>query len=125
MSRVDLRYTFDTDSARITISMDGGLQPRWAHNVREIFYVSADREMWAARYETAPGFGLVGRELLFTIPDEFLDVQFTSATNYEVSSDDQTFLMVRPYAGASEEVGYAGPVLVHNFFEELKRLLPN
>ena len=47
------------------------------------------------------------------------------ATNYEVTSDDQRFLMVRLYREEAEIPGYSGLILVQNFFEELKRLVPN
>jgi hypothetical protein len=33
--------------------------------------------------------------------------------------------MVRPYAAAQDEGSFSGIVLVQNFLEELKRLVPN
>jgi hypothetical protein len=43
---------------------------------------------------------------------------------YDVASDDQRFLMIRPYADDTD----ASPseiIVVENFFEELKRRVPN
>ena len=40
---------------------------------------------------------------------------------YDVSSDGERFLMVRPVADDSQ----GELILVQNFFEELKRLVPN
>ena len=116
----------DTDASRTPVSVDGGLQPLWAHSGRELFFVSPNREMWAAQYETASGFRVVGLDLLFEIPPEFsdLDVLFTHATNYDISLDDQMFLMVRtvPDSGSAS---YKGFVVVQNWFEELRERLPN
>jgi hypothetical protein len=104
--------------------MDGGLDPVWAHDGSELFYVSANREMWVAQYETVSGFRVVGRELLFELPPAVIggNIRWRS---FDVSSDDQRFLMVRPYAAAQDEGSFSGIVLVQNFLEELKRLVPN
>ena len=80
--------------------------------------------MWAAQYETAFGFRVVGRELLFEIPSEFSGVLISLATNYDISSDDQTFLMARA-ALDSGSASYSGFVVVTNWTVELKELLPN
>ena len=43
---------------------------------------------------------------------------------YDVTQDDQRFLMARVY-GVDEEEETNAFVLVQNFFEELKHLVPN
>jgi len=123
-SEVYVRPFPDTDTGRNQVSTDGGLQPLWAHSGRELFFVSANREMWAAQYETASGFRVVGRELLFEIPSEFLDVLSSLATNYDISSDDEMFLMARAVLD-SGSASYSGFVVVTHWTEELKRLVPN
>ena len=43
-----------------------------------------------------------------------------------MTPDDERFLMARQYQGdAQEEVTPSRLILVQNFFEELKRLVPN
>ena len=59
------------------------------------------------------------------LKSEILDVLNDVVINYDVSADDQAFLMVRPSAKVSEQVSYLGHILVQNFDEELKLLVPN
>ena len=72
---------------------------------------------------------MVGRERLFPIPAAFVGVPSPVATNYDITSDDERFLMARRYQGdAQEEGGAPEPprlILVQNFFEELKARVPN
>jgi serine/threonine-protein kinase len=114
----------DTDASRTQVSTDGGLQPLWANNGRELFFVSANREMWSAQYETTSGFRVVGRELLFEIPTGIVNTTNRRVRYYDVSSDDQRFLMLHRY-GTAAEGGFTGVVLVQNWTEELKQLVPN
>jgi len=78
--------------------------------------------MVAAEIDTSSGFRVVGSETLFTVPVDFL--LSAAADPFDVAPDDQRFLMARSY---TERRGPGGPayVLVQNFFEELKRLVPN
>ena len=81
--------------------------------------------MVAAQFETTPRFRTVGREPLFTIPTEYETEPVILL--YDVTRDDQRFLMGRSYTGTEEgEEGEANRfVLVQNFFEELKERLGN
>ena len=95
----------------------------WAHSGRELFFVDAGNAMIAAQIETTPGFSVVEQETLFTIPPEYY---VSDGTNfYDVALDDQRFLMGRRLEG--DALGGDAPnlILVQNFFEELKRLVPN
>ena len=49
----------------------------------------------------------------------------TTNSFYDVSSDGERFLMVRPYADDTRDEASAGWVLVRNFFEVLKARVPN
>jgi len=40
---------------------------------------------------------------------------------YDVGPDDERFMLARPVGSGADELGF---VLVQNFFEELKRLVP-
>jgi serine/threonine-protein kinase len=106
---------FPTQGGRWLISTDGGSNPVWARNSRELFYRNGDRilavevnahltftagqprELFAGRYETAPD------------------------TNYDVTRDGQQFLMVK-------DTEPQGPItqlnVILNWSEELKRLVP-
>ena len=64
---------------------------------------------------------MLTQETLFTLP---LETYTSSGSNfYDVAADGERFLMARAYLGDREvESRY---VVVQNFFEELKRLVPN
>ena len=113
----------NVDSTRIRVSANGGNGPLWAKNGRELFFVDGERGLVAAEFDPVSG-RLLGQETMFTIPAGYL---LTDGNNfYDVSSDGERFIMARPYR---EEGGLEGPtsevVVVENFFEELKRLVPN
>jgi eukaryotic-like serine/threonine-protein kinase len=42
--------------ARWRISTDGGAQPRWRSDGKELFYVSADRKIMSVAVKTVPAF---------------------------------------------------------------------
>ncbi len=115
----------DVDSGKWQISTDGGVQPVWAHNGRELFYIDGSRALVATQVETASSFQVGGKETLFTLPPGYNSGAVSIL--YDIAPDDQRFLMYRPYQGDSQED--PGPpsqlILVQNFFEELKRLVPN
>ena len=98
------------------ISTEGGTEPLWNRNGRELFYRSGDR-MMAVDITTQPGFSAGKPKLLFEGPYE---PTLTNA-NYDVSPDGQRFLMLK--AGETE----AAPTQINvvlNWFEELKRRVP-
>ena len=101
------------------VSTDGGIAPVWAKSGRELFFVDENRGMVAAQFDPASG-QVLARETLFTISAAY---SLSRGNNfYDVSSDGERFLMVRPYG---LEEGSRSVIIVQNFFEELKRLLPS
>ena len=108
----------DVNSTRVLVSRDGGRGPLWAYSGRELFFVDEDRGLVAAQFD--PGSGQVqAQETLFTIPAGY---HVNPGDNfYDITSDDQRFLMVRPYEG---EAAATEVIVVENFFEELKDRVP-
>ncbi len=99
------------------ISTDGGLEPVWAQNGKELFYRNG-RKMMGVSVQTGATFKAENPELLF---EGSYAYNFTGKTsNYDVTPDGQRFLMVEE---AEEGQGQINVVL--NWFEELKRLVPN
>lgn len=109
---------FPGPGSKWPISAEGGREPVWNRNGRELFYRNGDR-MMAVEIATEPGFAAGKPRVLFEGPYE--RTVFTVA-NYDVAPDGQSFLMLK----RSEE-GAAAPTqitLVLNWFEELKRRVP-
>jgi len=100
------------------ISTDGGTEPAWNPNGRELFYRSGDK-MMAVDIATQSGFTVGRPRMLFEGP--YLPTAYTNP-NYDVSTDGQRFLMLKPTEQAQSAPTQI--VVVQNWFEELKRRVP-
>jgi Tol biopolymer transport system component len=109
--------SFSGSGGKWGISADGGREPVWAHNGRELFYRSGDK-MMAAEVATQPTFNAATPRLLFRGPYETTN---TTGPDYDVTADDQRFLMVQPSEQQSSTTDFN---VVLNWFEELKRRVP-
>jgi dipeptidyl aminopeptidase/acylaminoacyl peptidase len=101
------------------VSTAGGSRPLWARNGRELFYLDQENKLTAVRVQTS------GRALVHGSPVRVLDVAYVRALGnsrpYDVSPDDQRFLMIKEDLTAAKP---AGLTVVLNWHEELKRLVP-
>jgi len=102
------------------ISTDGGNEPLWNRNGRELFYRINDK-MMAVDISTQPGFAAGKPRQLFVGP-YLKNAAGYARPNYDVSLDGQRFLMVKPIE--QEQVAPAQIIVVLNWTEELKRLVP-
>ena len=97
------------------ISTEGGVEPVWARNGRELFYRNGDK-MMASAVQVKPTFAAAKPKLLFVRHYEATPQSFLA--NYDVSPDGQRFLMVN----ASEQEQASTQInVVQNWFEELRR----
>ncbi len=99
------------------ISTEGGQEPVWAGNGRELFYRNGDR-MMAVEITTEPTFSASTPRLLFE--GSFLRSAGFPAF-YDVTPDGQRFVMLQqvgPDSGATQIN------VVLNWFEELKQRVP-
>jgi Tol biopolymer transport system component len=99
------------------ISTDGGREPIWNPNGRELFYRNGDK-MMAVDIATQPGFSAGRPRVLFGGP---YVLSPTTTANYDVSPDGQRFLMLK---GGEEQQAATQIHVVLNWFEELKRRVP-
>ena len=100
------------------ISTEGGTEPVWNPNGRELFYRSGDK-MMVVDITTQPSFSVGKPKLLFEGPYEPTPATFPY---YDVSPDGQRFLMLKPAESAETAPTQINVVL--NWFEELKRRVP-
>ena len=100
------------------ISTEGGTEPVWNPNGRELFYRSGGK-MMAVDISTQSSFTVGKPHMLFE--GQYLPTTGTSP-DYDVSPDGQRFLMLK----AKEQVETASKqiVVVQNWFEELKQKVP-
>jgi Tol biopolymer transport system component len=100
------------------ISTDGGTEPVWNRNGRELFYRSGNK-MMAVDITAQPSFSAGKPHLLFEGP--YLPTPATFP-NYDVSPDGQRFLMLKPAEKTQAQTTQITVVL--NWFEELKQKVP-
>ncbi len=102
----------DGDGDQVQVSRDGGTEPLWAPNGRELFYRTtsgAESQLVAAEIATSPGLRVSGRTPLFSVAD--IDPAQPHA-NYDISPDGRTFVMVRRSPATRIEVIQHLPELV-------------
>jgi len=107
---------FPGPGGRVSVSVDGGGEPRWAPNGREIFYRQGDR-MMAVPVEYTPALKAGQPKVLFE--GRFTRIGWATA-NYDLSPDGKRFLMIK-----GEDT--APPTQIHlvvNWADELRRLVP-
>jgi serine/threonine-protein kinase len=101
------------------ISTEGGTEPAWNRNGKELFYRNGDK-MMALDVTTQPGFSPGKPRMLFE--GQYLANDWPQlGTVYDVSPDGQRFLMVK----TTEQAFAATQInVVLNWFEELKQKVP-
>ena len=87
--------SYPASGARVPVSLQGGSEPVWAHNGRELFYRSGDSLM-VASVTLSPAFAVAARRRLFT--GAFLSGG--AFREYDVAPDDQHFVMITGGAAA-------------------------
>jgi serine/threonine-protein kinase len=103
--------SFPEASGRWQISVDGGLEPRWAHSGRALFYRTGD-SLVSVAVTTRPAFVQGQRSLVFMRP------YFTGDTHHahwDVAPGDRAFVFIR------QGIETPSLVVALNWFEELKR----
>jgi serine/threonine-protein kinase len=96
----------------VRVSGSGGRDPRWSRDGQELFYVQGRTLMAAPVRRRAEGLTFGTAVELFRLPQE-------SSRQYDVSADGR-FLVIQP----ESTVASASIVVVQNWHEELKRLVP-
>ena len=92
---------FPGPGGRWQVSTDGGLEPLWAHSGRELFFRDVAANIVSARVTTGESFAVGARNVLFSARDFGGD---RNHTRYDISPDDQQFLMIKQVGGSREVI---------------------
>ena len=95
------------------VSAQGGGQPQWSRDGRELFYVEGDT-LIAVEVSTSPSFTTGATTRLFRHPN----LRATVAHRYDVSPDGQRFVLVETIE--SEEAKAPSIHVVENWFSEFR-----
>jgi len=109
---------FPGPGMKCLVSSEGGQEPVWARNGKQLFYRWED-QMWVVDVRTDGGFAPSKPRLLFEKPGYGSGYPIRA---YDLSLDGQRFLMVKE--GQRKSTPVTEMTLVQNWFEELKRLVP-
>jgi Tol biopolymer transport system component len=82
----------DPQGGKWMISRDGGVQPRWRRDGRELFFVSADSTMMAVEIDASAAFTPGNPTALFEAPI-WGGGSVDNVTRYDVSADGSRFLI--------------------------------
>ena len=109
---------FPDEGPKSAVSTLGGREPMWSRNGRTLFFRSPDgTEMWSVAVELEPTFRAAKPEQVFA---RHFYTDWNRQQTYDVSPDGQRFLMVEEIEGSAQSQA----VIVLNWMEELKRLVP-
>ncbi len=101
--------------SKVQVSANGGFQPVWAANGKELFYRDRDHVFAVS---VVPG-----KKFAVTSPKKLFSDQFTLKrgihTHYDVSRDGKRFLMIESDSRSRTSLN-----VVFNWFDELRRLTP-
>src|SRR5262245_7738925 len=112
------------DSGQWLISTNGGSRPLWSRDGRELFYLSEDGTLMSVPVEQASAWRAgIPRQVLQTayFPAAALGFNYRP---YDISPDGTRFLMIKQLAEAKPRPGQRGIIVVTNWLDELKRLVP-
>jgi eukaryotic-like serine/threonine-protein kinase len=108
------------DGVPVRISPDGGYEPVWSRDGQELFYLQG-QAMMAVAVETEAEFSFDAAVELFS--GAYFGAEDRLTRSYDVAPDGR-FLMIQEPGSSSGEAGSASIVVVENWLEELKRLVP-
>ena len=110
----------DATSGKQIVSTGGGFGAVWGHSGRELFYVSPEGNMMAVDVTTDPTFSPTGQPRVLFPAQAYVTSNLTA--HYDISSDDQRFMMIERSGGDAEA---AKVIVVQNFFEVLRARFEN
>ena len=108
----------NVDEGRWQISTGGGTRSLWARDGSELFYLDSGARLMAVSVRIDPSLDFGNPEVVF---EE--SYYRSSGRTYDVHPNGERFLMIKEGA-AGDETPPAELILVLNWFEELKRLVP-
>jgi serine/threonine-protein kinase len=113
----------DVNGGRWQVSSGGGGWPLWSADGRELFYGSSEG-MMAVPIETESAFTQGTVDLLFDLSPYLRPSARRNRRRIDISPEGDRFLMQKAGDGSDETAAATSIIVVLNWFEELKRLVP-
>ena len=109
------------DGVAVPVSRSGGYEPRWSADGKELFYLQGSSMYAVAVEPEAAEFSFDAPVLLFS--GSFFGAATVDTHSYDVARDGR-FLMIQRDGATEASNSPARIIVVQNWFEELKRLVP-
>ncbi|MBI3049744.1 MAG: PD40 domain-containing protein [Acidobacteria bacterium] len=117
-----VRRFSDPASGQWQVSTAGGTRPLWARDSRELFYLGLDGALMRVPVDAAGTAWNAGTPMKL-LESRYFGTGSNPGRTYDISPDGQRFLMIK-VAGTDQTAAPPHIVVVQNWFEELKRLVP-
>jgi Tol biopolymer transport system component len=104
----------------VRVSRDGGFEPRWSADGRQLFYLQGSSVM-AVEVQSEAELSFSAPELLFSGP--YIANPVPASQSYDVAADGR-FLMIELPGGAAANTASQGIVVVQNWTQELEQRVP-
>jgi eukaryotic-like serine/threonine-protein kinase len=112
----------DVNQRRWQVSTEGGTQPLWSRNGQELFFRGPDGAVMSTR--VTPGATWTASSPVKVMDGRFFLGGANFVRQYDVSPDGKRFLMIKSVDDATRPPTPTSIVVVRNWHEELKRLVP-
>ena len=113
----------NVDKGRSQVSTAGGQQPLWARDGQELFYLAPNGALMSVPVERGATW-TAGTPTRLIDAQNYVGVGTNGARTYDVAPDGKRFLMIKEGAGPDQTLTAASIIVVQNWHEELKRLVP-
>jgi hypothetical protein len=110
------------EGGRWRVSTDGGGSPLWSRDGRQLFFIARGRAASVA-IETTPSFRAGTPTVMFDLPP-FYGAGARIGRQWDIAPNGERFLIINPGDGATNDHSQSRIVVVLNWLEELKRLVP-
>jgi serine/threonine protein kinase len=112
------------DTGKLQVSGAGGVEPWWGHKGNELFYFTPTGMLMSVTVSgsTTPTSGVPVN--LFDARSFLFQPNGSAAATFDVSPDGSRFLMLRSTVDRAQAESSSMLVIVQNWFEEMKRLVP-
>ena len=109
------------DDGKWQVSTAGGSSPVWSPDGQELFYRESTRLLMTVPVDTEPSFTYDTPERVFGFGGYYFPSQ---GRDYDISPDGRRFVFLMAPGAQRGEDAAPQVILVQNWFEELKRLVP-
>jgi hypothetical protein len=116
-TEVFIRSFPNTETVKRPVSNGGGAAPVWSRDGRELFFLSFDRNMMAARISDGPPITVGNPTVLFHVPDELLAVEYEYYAPWDIAPDGR---FVMPRLRQVKSASASTVVVAENWLTELK-----